>query len=115
MVGHWALCQYGRINFSTVLQMPVVTRPAVIDDGLTVKEMATHKPARTPDMKTVKTTIHRGTWLNQPGVSTTYQLSSRPTGLRVHLLEMEGKPAEVSLVTGDGTKGTLVVLAAGQL
>lgn len=39
-------------------------------------------------MKTVKPTIHRGTWLNLPGVSTTYQLSSSPTGLRVNLLEL---------------------------
>lgn len=66
-------------------------------------------------MKTVKTTIHRGTWLNLPGVSTTYQLSSSPTGLRVNLLELEGKPAEASLIRGDGTKGTLVVYAAGEL
>ena len=66
-------------------------------------------------MRTLKVVVHKGTWLGIPGTSTTFHLDKRPYGLRVGLLELEGRHAEVKLIEGDGRSSKCIVHAAGEL
>lgn len=66
-------------------------------------------------MKTLKTSVVKGKWLDVPGVCTTYHLDKRRVGLRVCVMEYEGKPAQARLIQGDGRTVNFKVHAAGEL
>lgn len=66
-------------------------------------------------MNTLKTKVHPGTWLDVPGVCTTFHLDKRPTGLRVCVMELEGQPTVARLIQGDGRTPNFVEHAAGLL
>ena len=66
-------------------------------------------------MKTMKVTVHNGTWLNVPGTCSIFHLDNRGDGLRVSLLELKGLPPLAKLIEGDGRTKRFVVHAAGEL
>lgn len=66
-------------------------------------------------MPTVKVSVKKGKWLGVPGMSTVYHLDKRDIGLRVSVMELEGKPTEVRLIEGDGRKTNFIVHCAGVL
>lgn len=66
-------------------------------------------------MKTLKSKVTKGTWLDGPGVATVYSLDKRRNGLRVLVMELEGQPTVASLIEGDGRTHNFKVHAAGML
>lgn len=66
-------------------------------------------------MPTIKTKVYRGEWCEGKAVRTVYHLDKKRDGLCVVLMEWEGKPATVSLMSGDARTPNYKVYAEGEL
>ncbi|MFL1449155.1 hypothetical protein ACI77O_12240 [Pseudomonas tritici] len=66
-------------------------------------------------MQTMKTKVYKSTWEGVPGVMTIHFMDKRRNGLRVCIMELEGRAADVRLIEGDGRTHKFKVHASGQL
>jgi hypothetical protein len=66
-------------------------------------------------METLKKTVKRAKWLGVDGVMTVYHLDKKRDGLCVVLMELEGQPATVRLMSGDARTPNYKVYAEGEL